>query len=195
MKRAGVNRIVRTVDKAKLVVYLERIDRELKHPATLCVYGSAAYILLDEPDRTSLDVDIAAPYSNADYADFSRAAAAAGLPVNPDEHYAGEHIEWIAGLRLCLPPPSPETDITLWQGRLLTLKTVAIEQLVASKLIRYDEIDQSDIRYLMAQRRMGYGRIEAAARLLPDPFDRDPVVLENLRNLKTDMEMWGDQQA
>ncbi len=195
MKQAGLRRIVRSVDKAKLVAYLEGIDRQLRHPATLCVYGSAAYILLDEPDRTSLDVDVAAPYSTADYADFSRAAAAAGLPVNPDEHYAGEHIEWIAGLRLCLPPPSPETDILLWQGNLLTLKTVAVEQLVASKLIRYDEIDQSDIRYLMAQRRIAYGRIETAVRLLPEPFDSDPVVLENLQNLKADMEMWGAQRA
>ena len=28
--------------------------------ATLCLYGSAAFILLDEPDRASLDVDVAA---------------------------------------------------------------------------------------------------------------------------------------
>jgi hypothetical protein len=194
LKRAWWSSIVPVVDKAKLIAYLERIDGELRHPAMLCVYGSAAYILLDEPDRTSLDVDVAAPYSDADFVDFKRAAAAAGLPVNPSDHYAGEHIEWIAGLRLCLPPPSPETDITLWQGSLLTLKTVAVEQLVASKLIRYDEIDQSDIRYLLAQRGIAYERIAAAAQLLPYPFRCDPLVLENLQNLRTDMVMWGNQE-
>ena len=180
------------MNKIELTAYLEKIDKALEHPAILCIYGSAAYILLDEPDRTSLGMDIAGPYSNADYSDFRKAAAVAGLPVNPDEQYSGNHIEWISGLRLCLPQPSPDTDVILWQGTLLTLKTVAIEKLVASKLIRYDEIDQSDIRYLVAHRKTAFSRIEAAVTLLPHPFNCDPVVLENLQNLKTDMGMWGN---
>ena len=183
------------MDKIGLTEYLERIDKALTHPATLYVYGSAAFILLDEPDRSSLDVDVAAPYSSADFADLRRAASAAGLPINPDEHYAGDHIEWIAALRLCLPPPVSGTDIKLWQGSRLTIKTVAIEQLIASKLIRYDEIDQSDIRYLVVQQRVSYGQIEAAAKLLPHPFCCDTLVLENLQNLKTDMRIWGAQES
>ncbi len=183
------------MNKVELTAYLEKIDTELKSPATIYIYGSAAYILLDEPERTSLDIDVAAPYSNADYGDFRRAALASGLPVNPDEQYAGDHIEWITGLRLCLPKPSPETDLTLWQGRLLTIRTVAIEQLIASKLIRYDEMDQSDIRYLISQRNVGFNRIEVAAKRLPPPFDCDPVILDNLQNLKTDMELWRDQPS
>ncbi len=185
--------IVQIVNKAELTAYLEKIDMELKHSAILYIYGSAAYILLDEPERTSLDVDVAAPYSNVDYSDFRRAAAASGLPVNPDEQYTGDHIEWIAGLRLCLPRPSAETEITLWQGQRLMIKTVAIEQLIASKLIRYDEIDQSDIRYLVSHRSVEFSRIEEAAKLLPYPFNCDHVVLENLQNLKTDMAMWRDR--
>ena len=181
------------MNKVELTAYLEKIDTELKHSAMIYIYGSAAYILLDEPERTSLDVDVAAPYSNADYSDFRRAAIAAGLPVNPDEQYAGDHIEWITELRLCLPRPSPETDITLWQGRLLTIKTAAIEQLIASKLIRYDEIDQSDIRYLVSHRNVEFGQIETAAKSLPHPFNCDHVVLENLQNLKTDIKMWRDR--
>jgi hypothetical protein len=53
------------MDKKELVSYLEKIDQALQHPSSLCVYGSAAFILLDEPDRTSLDIDIAGPYSQA----------------------------------------------------------------------------------------------------------------------------------
>ena len=80
--------MIDTVNKVELTAYLEKIDTELKSLATIYIYGSAAYILLDEPERTSLDIDVAAPYSNADYGDFRRAALASGLPVNPDEHYA-----------------------------------------------------------------------------------------------------------
>ncbi|MCE9615161.1 MAG: hypothetical protein K8T26_12860 [Lentisphaerae bacterium] len=56
---------------------------------------------------------------------------------------------------------------------------------------RYDEIDQSDIRYLLAQTRITFRDVELAAATLPSPFDTDPLVIENLRNLKTDMELGG----
>ncbi len=39
----------------------------------LYIYGSAVCILLDEPERTSLDIDVAAPYSDADYGAIVRA--------------------------------------------------------------------------------------------------------------------------
>ena len=178
------------MNKAELLSYLSRLDTALRHPTTLCVYGSAAWILLDEPDRTSLDIDVAAPYSTADFADLQRAAKTAGLPVNPEPHYQGDHLEWITALRLCLPKPATETEIMLWQGTRLTVKTVAIPQLVASKLIRYDEIDQADVQYLCSQTNMEFPAVEAAVRLLPPPFDQDAVVLENLQNLKADLKIW-----
>jgi len=178
------------VNKSELLAHLARLDRELQQPTTLCVFGSAVLILLDEPDRTSVDIDVAAPYSQADFSDLQRAAAAAGLPVNPDEQYRGDHIEWITSLRLCLPKPAAETDILLWQGTRLLIKTVAIPQLIASKLIRYDEIDQTDIQFLLAQTKLVYSAIVAAVGLLPAPFDKDALVLENLRNLKADWVVW-----
>ena len=73
------------VTKTDLVSYLERLDRALASPATLHIYGSAAFMLLDEPDRTSLDIDVAAPYSQVDLGDLRQAATAAGLPLNPDD--------------------------------------------------------------------------------------------------------------
>ena len=53
------------MNKSELIVYLERIDHALQAPATLYLYGSAACILLDEPDRTSLDIDVAGQTSKA----------------------------------------------------------------------------------------------------------------------------------
>ena len=182
--------ILRRMDKEKLLSYLKGMDRRLRSPAVLCVYGSGACILLDEPDRTSLDLDVAGPYSQADFADLEQAATAAGLPVNPDEHYRGEHIEWVPALRLCLPRPTLETELILWQGAKLTVKTVSVTQLIASKLIRYDAIDRSDVQYLCVQRRPSFADIEAAVAQLPPPFDRDSVVVDNLENLRTDLALW-----
>jgi len=179
------------MNKPELIAYLEGIDGALREPATLYVYGSAACILLDEPDRTSLDVDVAGPYSQADEADLSRAAESVGLPVNPDEEYGGDHIEWVGPLRLCLQSPVAGTEMTLWQGSKLCIQSAPVADLVASKLIRYDEIDRSDVQYLVTQAGTTYAEIEAAAERLPAPFARDPLVHDNLLNLRTDMSMWG----
>ena len=104
------------MNKSQLVAYLERIDTALPDKAMLYIYGSAAFILLDEPDRTSLDIDVAAPYCRVDERVFRDAASNAGLPVNPDPDTAQDHIEWISSLRLCLPKPSADSDIVLGGG-------------------------------------------------------------------------------
>jgi len=179
------------MDKVELVGYLERVDRELKTPATLHIYGSAAFMLLDEPERISLDIDVAAPYSTVDEGDLRRAAAVAGLPLNPPDDYASDHLEWISAVRLCLAKPNPGTDIVLWRGKKLVVKTGSIPQLIASKLIRYDEMDRSDIQYLCRQTPVKVAAVAAAVGELPEPFNHDAVVLENLVNFKVDVELWG----
>ncbi len=186
--------IVTSMDKKELVFYLEKIDQALQNPCSLCVYGSAAFILLDEPDRTSLDIDIAGPYSQADMGELRRAAEAAGLPFNPEEPSQNNHIEWVSHLRLCLAVPQSDSEILLWRGRFLTVTTVSIPDLIASKLIRYDEVDQSDVQYLIAQRPVSYKDIQTAVRRLPPPFGRDTLLLENLELLKQDIELWKAKQ-
>lgn len=178
------------MDKPQLIQYLEKIDSALQTDTTLCIFGAAALILLDEPDRTSLDVDVIASHSDADYGDLERAAAEAGLPINPSEETSSDYIEWILPLRVCLPDPNPETDILLWQGSRLKVKTVALPALIASKLVRYDEIDQGDILYLCSSGSVEYSEIESVVETLPPAFKNDPVVRDNLRDLKVDMEMW-----
>lgn len=179
------------MNKADLLGYLERLDQALKAPATLHIYGSAAFMLLDEPDRTSLDVDVAAPYSTVDVGDLRQASAVAGLPLNPPDEYAADHLEWISAVRLCLAKPNPATDILLWSGQRLSVKTGSIPQLIASKLIRYDDIDRSDIQYLCRQTVVDIAAVADAVAELPDPFCRDSLVLENLENLKVDLTLWG----
>lgn len=65
----------------------------------------------------------------------------------------------------------------------MIVKTAPLDDLIASKLIRYDEIDQSDIQYLCAQMNIEYRDIEEAVRGLPSPF----------RNLEMDMRMWQEK--
>ncbi|MCL1888167.1 MAG: hypothetical protein FWF96_04785 [Kiritimatiellaeota bacterium] len=180
------------MDKHDILAYFTRLDRELAAPAVLHVYGSAAVILLGADERTSLDIDVAGPYSTVDDAGFAEASAAAGLPVNPAPGFASNHLEWVGPLRLCLPPPTPGArSMVLWQGAKLRIQTSPVEDLVASKLIRYDTSDQADIQFLCKASRLAAGAVAAAVANLPGPFNTDALVLENLANFKDDLAAWG----
>ena len=61
---------------------------------------------------------------------------------------------------------------------------------MASKLIRYDAIDQSDVRYLIGQMRLTYADVAQAVERLPAGFRNDVLVRENLRNLQEDLKLW-----
>ncbi|MEI7900040.1 MAG: hypothetical protein WCK89_07295 [bacterium] len=178
------------MNKPEIIGYLTQLDSSLTSSAILHVYGSAVVILLDAPDRTSLDIDVAGPYSVIDQAELARVAAAAGLPVNPsDPLYEGNHLEWIGPLRLCLPPPGDDV-IILWQGRKLTVRTGSVADFVASKLIRYDETDRADIQFLYTQKRFTWESVRESVERLPELFRYDALVRGNLDDLVRDMRLW-----
>jgi len=170
--------------------HLDRLDAALKEPASLCVYGSAAVMLMGEEDRFSLDVDVAGPYSVANQRALVAAAEQAGLPVNPAEDFPSDHIEWIGPDRLCLAAPSPENSVPLWQGSRLRVFTLSPADLVASRLIRYDPTDQADIQFLVIHGRLRFEDIVRAVDRLPAPFRNDALVRENLENLQRDLKRW-----
>jgi len=178
------------MDKTALVEHLRQLDTALQSSARLCVYGSGAFILLDEPGRTSLDLDVAASYSQVALPELERTAAEVRFPVNPPPEFGGDHIEWIGPLRLCLAAPETTRTVPLWSGQRLEVFTVAPADLAASKLVRYDELDRADIQFLCEQTRLGWDDIAQAAQRLPDAFRNDPVVRDNLNSLKTDMGLW-----
>lgn len=178
------------MNKAKILKIFSEIDRHLQSPASLCLYGSGAFMLLDEDDRTSLDLDIAAPYSDVDFADFSYAVECAGLAINPSDNLDDEHIEWISMVRLCLADPATTESMVLWQGSKLQLFTVSPPDLVASKLIRYDDIDKSDIHYLVFQMNISFKSVCDAVARLPEQFRDDVLVKDNLLNFEQDIRLW-----
>ena len=71
------------MNAATLRGHLARLDAALAEPARLCVYGSAALMLLGEEDRFSLDMDVAGPYCQVNERVLAAAAERVGWPVNP----------------------------------------------------------------------------------------------------------------
>lgn len=178
------------MDKNRIEHMFAEVDARLENPVRLVVYGAAAFILLGEEGRTSLDVDVAGPYCQGNLLKLRQIFLDIGYPVNPPPHEMRDHIEWVGVERLSLQVPD-ENMMTLWAGRYLTVVTVSAPALVASKLIRYDETDQSDIRSLCSRMRVKWEHVRDAVQRLPPTFRDDPIVQDNLASLKQDMMMWG----
>jgi Nucleotidyltransferase of unknown function (DUF6036) len=178
------------MDLRRLRQYLADLDSRLPERAQLCIYGSAAFMLLGEEDRFSLDIDVAAPYSSVNEQALALTAEEIGLPLNPSEDFPGDHIEWIGPARLCLAAVAPENRVFLWRGSHLDVFTVALADLAASKLIRYDPLDQADIQFLMLHGKLSCDDIAQAVERLPLPFRNDVLVRENLSKLRGDASRW-----
>lgn len=178
------------MNPSSLREHLARLDAALGEPAKLCVYGSAALMLMGEDDRFSVDMDIAGPYSDVNERALETAARQISLPVNPPEDFSDDHIEWVGPERLCLAVPSPDKVVRLWQGHRLTLFTLPPADLIASRLIRYDPTDQADIQFLLTHFRTGFEEVAQAVERLPAAFRNDALVRDNLDNLRRDMSRW-----
>lgn len=178
------------MNAATLREHLARLDAALSEPAQLCVYGSAALMLMGEEDRFSVDVDVAGPYSTVNESALATAAGQIGLPVNPPDDYPSDHIEWVGPTRLCLAVPSPAEVVILWRGSRLTVFTLPPADLVASRLIRYDPTDLADIQFLFSQSRLKFEEVAQAVDRLPAAFRDDVLVRENLDNLRRDLKRW-----
>ena len=96
----------------------------------------------------------------------------------------------ISPLRLCLAPPSEVQPVCLWQGGRLKVFTLPPADLVASRLIRYDPIDQADIQFLMLHHALHFEDIAKAVGRLPPNFRSDVLVQDNLANLRRDAARW-----
>ena len=69
--------------------YFEKLDKRVSAGTELFVFGGSAIGLLGAKVRTTIDIDIAAPYSRVNLEEFKKASAELGFPVNPDPSYQG----------------------------------------------------------------------------------------------------------
>ena len=172
--------------------YFVRLDALVAPGTVLYVYGGVAVALLGSSIRTTMDVDVAEPYSHFDRAAFAEASALAGLPVNPGEDYEHAFLELVGALRLCVPEPTTDNaGLELFKGSNLTVRTGSAADLIASKLVRYDEQDQQDIQFLLKAGAVRLSAVRESVERLPATFREDALVRENLDNLERDMKMWG----
>lgn len=187
--------LITEINEQTVREYFSRLDALVGSKTELFVIGGSAVALLGAKIRTTVDVDVAMPYSMMDVAAFAEASEKAGLPVNPAFGYQGAYIELVQPLMLTLPrPKSDETLPVLFQGTNLTVRTGSGADLVASKLYRYSEQDQEDIQFLMLRGGVTLEAVRESVSRLPERFRDDVLVTENLGNLERDAEQWRRQK-
>ena len=183
---------IEVIDELTIRRYFDALDSLVGTNTVLYVFGGAAVALLGSRIRTTMDIDIAEPFSRIDRAAFCAASAKAGLPVNPAPDYDAAFIELVGPFRLSLPRPDAASGgMVLYSGVNLTVKTGSPADLVASKLVRYDEQDQQDIQFLMGEGGATMKEVMASVERLQPAFREDSLVRENLENLVTDLGIWG----
>ncbi len=161
------------IEKNSLEDLLTKIGAAITTPATICVVGSAAAILLGQPDRQTPDIDIWGPESDFDTGELKRACEQIGLlfdpkgELDPDaaylqilrpgitmfpEHFQVEHLGRYGNLTLVMPPPP---------------------LIVATKLARGYDSDIEDAAWWVRERTLSVEDIEAAIPFIPQPDNRE----------------------
>ena len=183
--------MIAQIDEKVLRDYFARLDALVSPGTVLYVFGGGAVALLGAAIRTTIDIDIAAPYSKVAESEFRAASEKAGLPVNPGLGYQGAYVEFVPPLTLAMPRArTPDDEIVLFSGLNLTVKTGSVADLIASKLIRYNDKDRSDVQYLADLGGIVMDDVVASVERLPERIKRDVVLRANLENLSVDLSLW-----
>jgi len=119
-------------------------------PVEICLIGSAACLLAGMDGRTSRDLDVWEPASNYDTAELRKAVESAELAFNPNS-FVEPSTPYIQIVEPGLVQIGDFTPVRLMRMGRLHLTKPPIENLIAAKLIRCEEKDLADIRYLISQ--------------------------------------------
>jgi hypothetical protein len=157
-------------DRDSWLQALARINQSLQQQgatARLTLVGSATGILMGQPDRSSVDLDVWRPTSRYEFAALKKAVEDAGLVFNPKSALDPEtpYVQLIEpGIVQIGMFEHPEP---LEKFGALQLDRPPIANLVASKLVRAETKDIEDITYLLANYRPARGDIAKAIQSMP----------------------------
>jgi hypothetical protein len=139
--------------------------------------------------RATIDIDVLPSSSFSDH-ELRRACETVGLGFNPaDKDFAArEYVEVVPEETLVLPTPVADRPYnTVFRGKRLTVRTPPAADLVVGKLKRLDPEDLADVHFLVGRFGLDEAAIREAFSRLPERFQRDPTVADNLRYVLQDL--------
>lgn len=181
------------IDRQELRQIVERIDQGLAEPQTICLIGSAASILMGQPNRNTEDIDVWSRASKLKEKILRKAVEDAGLLYNPTEDEPNlPYVQVIHPGIVQVPGFNPETGLWLetapevvWEGNFLTVTAPPPAVIIASKMTRFEDRDITDSIWLMTAREVDAKSVMRAIRQLPPERREDAAanfdVLKYLR--------------
>jgi hypothetical protein len=162
-----------TLDGPRWLEVLERLARQLGkegEPVRLCLIGSSACLFGGMESRTSRDLDVWLPVSDYDRQELQQATEAVGLLYNPKSTLEPDR-PYLQIIEPGVVEIGEFTPVRLERIGRLHLLRPPVENLIASKLIRGDARDVTDILFLQHHYRPDPDRIRAIVAGF-SPFNR-----------------------
>lgn len=150
--------------------------RLLGAPATLEIIGAWPVIEAGLEGRTSLDLDVWMPGSDADRTALAAACLAAGLDFDPTEETDRPYLQLVQAGIVSIPDHQP---VPAGRWGALTIVTPPPAALAAMKLIRAEPKDLADVLFLCSRHGLTRDEVAACARRIPDLHARQTAE-ENL---------------
>jgi hypothetical protein len=167
------------IDKDSLERLLAAIAAQLPEPTTICVVGSAAAILMGQPERQTADIDIWDPESDFDTGALRQACENAGVLFDPKGEVAPDD----AYLQILRPGVTmfPERFPVVRIGRFgrLTVVMPPAGLMVATKLARATDTDIEDAAWWVSRQGLTADVVSEAIDAIPQPENRE-AARENL---------------
>jgi hypothetical protein len=157
-------------DRDNWLQALARVNRSLQQQgatARLTLVGSATGILIGQPGRTSIDLDVWRPTSQYEFDTLKKAVEEAGLLFDPKSAMEPDtpYVQLVdPGIVQTGKFGQPEP---LEKFGALQLDRPPIANLLASKLVRAETKDIEDIAWLLANHRPEREDIEKAIQSMP----------------------------
>ena len=167
------------LDRRQWEEKLAGIGRHLQRqnaPASLELIGAWPVIEAGLEGRTSLDLDVWMPGSDADRSALAAACAAAGLYFDPTGETHRPYLQLIHPGIVTVPEHVP-VKAGRWGG--LTILTPPPAALAAMKLIRAEPKDLADVFFLCSRHGLTRAGVADYVRRIPDPAQRQ-TAQENL---------------
>lgn len=168
----GLNRREWEEKLAAIGEYLRQHDA----PATLEIIGAWPVMEAGLEGRTSLDLDVWMPASDADRPALAAACEAAGLDFDPTGETDRPYLQLVVPGIVAIPPHVP---VKAGRWGALTILTPPPAALAAMKLVRAEPKDIADVLFLCSRHGLTREQVAEYVRRIPDSHQRQTAE-ENL---------------
>jgi len=131
--------------KRDFLDFFEKVDRELNKKLSITILGGASIVLLDFKDRATHDIDVAPPIDPL----LLEAGNKNGIPIQ----YVGSLVSTV-DFAHC-------EKAIVFEGKFLTVQSISPEELIKSKLERFQKQDPEDIYSIVEKTNYSYESFKA----------------------------------